>query len=346
MQELVSAARAFKKKNVPINLEVIRMLKDLDVNGRNEKKTVQDMHIAYAMIHAFDPENEFFKTDEGAKFKDSILFDQKERAKSPPDRRSHSSCKYRPADFFAEWQSVAGGSTHRRGRLACTRDTDVHLPAAWDRAIRPILAHYFKTGILCVSYGGQVGGQAIAAREPARPLDLYVDYRPSIGEAVLPPHWENTTLLTRARLLAPARAFARRHPHARFAALRLWSAPHFWPLMLGPDSRDHVSFFDAHGREWTWKFVPKDMPESEWSIHMQLKMRLARYRRVLTEERVRTRRDLVIVMGEDAQDCVRLATMVAFAIQTRPWRLEVDLWRSFVNVDMEFLDGLQDPWLE
>jgi hypothetical protein len=37
---------------------------------------------------------------------------------------------------------------------------------------------------------------------------------------------------------------------------------------------------------------------------------------------------------------------VTWAVQTRPWRLEIDLWRSFVNVDVEFLEGLDRRWLD
>lgn len=51
-------------------------------------------------------------------------------------------------------------------------------------------------------------------------------------------------------------------------------------------------------------------------------------------------------MGTDEEDLKKLATATAFAIQRRPWRWEVDLWKSFVNVDFGFLDGLQDEWLE
>ena len=47
--------------------------------------------------------------------------------------------------------------------------------------------------------------------------------------------------------------------------------------------------------------------------------------------------DLFLVMGEDEKDLQKLATAVTFAIQTRPWRLEIDLWKSFVNVDLKFL---------
>jgi hypothetical protein len=31
---------------------------------------------------------------------------------------------------------------------------------------------------------------------------------------------------------------------------------------------------------------------------------------------------------------------VMFALQTKPWFRQVDLWKSFVNVDLELLEGL------
>jgi hypothetical protein len=51
-------------------------------------------------------------------------------------------------------------------------------------------------------------------------------------------------------------------------------------------------------------------------------------------------------MGTDEKNLFRLATATTFAILTRPWRWEVDLWKSFLNVDFRFLEGLDDRWLE
>ena len=55
---------------------------------------------------------------------------------------------------------------------------------------------------------------------------------------------------------------------------------------------------------------------------------------------------MFLVMGEDGADLLKFATATTFAIQTAPWRLEVDLWRSFVNVDLGFLGGLMEKWME
>jgi hypothetical protein len=41
-----------------------------------------------------------------------------------------------------------------------------------------------------------------------------------------------------------AKTFYAKNPNARFAVLSLWSAPHFYPLMIGWDNRDPTSFRD------------------------------------------------------------------------------------------------------
>lgn len=102
---------------------------------------------------------------------------------------------------------------------------------------------------------------------------------------------------------------------------------------------------DGLGRTWDWKFIPKDMPFSEWSIHHTLRGRLAPYERHFGD-RVVVRRDAVLVMGVGQDDLLELAAGVTFAVITRPWRLEVDLWKSFVNVDLKFFEGMDERWLE
>ena len=66
----------------------------------------------------------------------------------------------------------------------------------------------------------------------------------------------------------------------------------------------------------------------------------------LLKGKVEIRRDLFIVMGVGEKDLMRVATAVTYAVQTKPWRLEIDLWRSFVNVDMAFLKEMGDEWLD
>lgn len=56
--------------------------------------------------------------------------------------------------------------------------------------------------------------------------------------------------------------------------------------------------------------------------------------------------DLVMVMDEDEEDLLKGCTVVTFVLQTKPRTKEVDLWKSFVNVDLEFLEGLDEFWLD
>lgn len=145
-------------------------------------------------------------------------------------------------------------------------------------------------------------------------------------------------------LLSTAHKYARDNPGARFAALRLWSAPHFYPLMIGPTTQCNVAFTDGQGRAWEWKFIPKDMPYSEWSVHHQATLRIEPFKRVFGRN-VFIKSDLILVMGTDENNLLTLAAAATYAIQTDPWRAEVDLWRSYVNVDFCFLENLHDVWL-
>lgn len=142
-----------------------------------------------------------------------------------------------------------------------------------------------------------------------------------------------------------AEAFSKLHPDARFAVLRVWSSPHFYPYMLGLHRRQECAFLDSAGRTWEWKFVPKDMPGSEYSAHNTISSRLQILKGQFGD-RVISRGDLILVMGEDAADLFRTSMAVTFAIQTKPWLREIDLWKSFINVDLEFVQQLDSFWLD
>ena len=57
-------------------------------------------------------------------------------------------------------------------------------------------------------------------------------------------------------------------------------------------------------------------------------------------EHVILKGDMYFLMGKDQAELKRLTAGVAWAVQNEPWRLEIDRWNSFVNVDVTFLDGL------
>jgi hypothetical protein len=84
---------------------------------------------------------------------------------------------------------------------------------------------------------------------------------------------------------------------------------------------------------------------SERNIHHNLRLRLTPFSEQFGD-RVVVRRDGVLVMGIDHDDLLKLAASVYFAVITRPWRMEVDMWEIIVNVDLEFLEGLDKRWLE
>ena len=115
--------------------------------------------------------------------------------------------------------------------------------------------------------------------------------------------------------------------------------------MVGLQNRQGTSFLDSAGRSWEWKFVPKDMPGSEFSAHHTTQRRLALLQRQF-EGHVMSRGDLILVMGKDADELLKYCTAVTFAIQTKPWLREIDLWKSFINVDLDFLQGLDRYYLE
>lgn len=157
---------------------------------------------------------------------------------------------------------------------------------------------------------------------------------PSVTDPHLVPSFKTTASL-----------FARTHPTARFSILTLWSAPYFYPLLLGQNNCDPTSFRDLVGRTYNFMFVPKCMPFSEWSIHRTASLRVEPWK-TFFGERVVVRRDKFLVLGEGEKECERLTSALAFVLQMRPWRLEVDLWKSWVNVDEGFVKGLDGRWLE
>ena len=310
-----------------------RTLRFLDVHPDRNRRTGRDACEAYAMAKLFFP-TDFLSSEQGILHKDSLLLNQAERARNPPARRPHTSNKYQPKSFFEEWDTYR----KERGRHA-------PYPTEWDVVTRPIIAKLYKAGIIGNSYIPEwaLPGKAMAAKGPTGERDLYIDLRCVQDDIIFPRDVQHPP--SKEYQMTQARRFAKDHPGARFAALRLWSAPHFYPLMVGLDRRHFQAFEDAVGRAWEWNFVPKDMPFSETSIHHTASLRLKPYKRQFGEKVV-LRRDLFLVMGVDEEDLLMLTSAVIFAVQTEPWRLEIDLWRSFGNVDLGFLEGLGEEWLD
>ncbi|EAT76234.2 hypothetical protein SNOG_16409 [Parastagonospora nodorum SN15] len=153
-------------------------------------------------------------------------------------------------------------------------------PIEWRKAIRPVIIRLFRAGVICSSYDGSVAGITIAGTEPSRSPDLYLDYRIGIPPSNIVSHLKDPTSLDRDFIIKRIGLFASSNPDARFSVLRLWSAPHFYPLMLSIDQRATCAFLDDRGRAWEFKFVPKDMPYSEWSIHHQLSLRLEPWKNI------------------------------------------------------------------
>lgn len=203
----------------------------------------------------------------------------------------------------------------------------------------------YKAGVIRNRADEYFSGQAIAAKEPHRAtLDLFFDWRHVIPDITLPRTMENPSSIPAFR--TTAKHFSTKHPDARFAILRLWSAPHFYPLMIGFDNQDPTSFQDLTGRTFVWMFVPKDMPYSEWSMHHMASQRISPTFRSLFGDKVIVKTNVFLVMGEDEKELMKLAMAITYAIERKPWRWEVDLWKSFVNIDFGFLERLQDEWLE
>lgn len=209
----------------------------------------------------------------------------------------------------------------------------------------------YRAGVLAPAYIQPdtqiIAGIATAKAEPHRPdkLDLFINYEDQHGNFPMkyPPSFPHPSKWPQLQPLI--QTFAAKHATARFALLRLWSAPHFYPLMVGLHNRQCTSFLDSCGRSWEWKFVPKDMPGSEYGTHNATVMRLEMLSGQFGD-RVVNRGDLILVMGEDAEELLKLCTVVAFAIQTKPWLREVDLWKSFINVGVEFFQDLDPSWLD
>jgi hypothetical protein len=352
MKDMARKSRKFNQRDFtnPACLLTFELIRWLDTYGDDAR----DLHKAIGKLGPFFYP-EFLDSKEGEGFKESLLFKQEERAKHLPNIRSSVSNAYRPKEFWKEWEDV-------KKNMEDLDDT----PTEWDLSIRPIIAHrkpirtvpmieeppkpniishiVYKSGVIRNRADNYFAGQAFAAKEPHRDSwDLFFDWRGMMALITMPSTMQDPFSIP--PFLTTARTFSSKHPNARFAILRLWSAPHFYPLMIGFDNQDGTSFRDLTGRTFVWMFVPKDMPNSEWSMHHTARQRTQPFAK-LFRDKVVVKRNAFLVMGKDEEELRRLAMATTYAIQRKPWRWEVDLWKSFVNVDLEFLEGLREEWLE
>lgn len=297
---------------------------------------VKDAEKALAKIYPFfNPE--FLNSEEGKAFKNSLMFDQEKRAKSYPDIRTDTSTIHQPKELYADLEKY-------RRQMKFTDDY-ASFPLEWDMTIRPIIAKLYKSGIIRSHASTEASCQAFQGTEPIRPSkpDLFVAWRMLIPDLEMPGWMEDPSKVP--PLLSTAKKFSTSHPNAKFALLRLWSAPYFYPLTVGHDKRDGFTFYDLIGRMFTWLFVPKDLPNSEFSMHVTCKKRIEPFQKQFGNKVV-PKRDKYLVMATDEKELAKIVAGVTFAVQMRPWRQEVDLWRSFVNVDLKFLEGLDERWWE
>ncbi|KAI4730719.1 hypothetical protein E4T49_01497 [Aureobasidium sp. EXF-10728] len=316
----------------------------LEVDPEVHRRVKRDMTFANAMMTCFfQPDNPFFASEEGRPFDKSTLFDQEARATMIPDVRSSHSNRTRGADQWKDWDNVRH-EVMKSGQGSFLWASEKY-PQDWKYITRPTIAHLYRHGLLAPRYKPEYSGCAVVLQEPTRPNkpELYFDFREDAQE--MKPRQPMQDPLKVKPLLETARDYAAKNPDALFSFMRIWSAPHFWPLMLGYDNRDGTSFADDIGRTWEWKFVPKDMPFSEWSIHHALRLRLNEYEKTI-EGKVFLKGDKILVVGKNSEMCRNYSTIAYFALTTRPWRLEVDVWKSFFGVKLEFLEGLDERWWE
>ncbi|EHK97021.1 hypothetical protein M7I_7276 [Glarea lozoyensis 74030] len=280
--------------------------------------------------------SDFLKSEMGAKFKDSLMFNQSERAKHVPDCRTSTSTMYRSAKFWQPFEEAEDKMKHEEDMEA--------LPEEWDLKTRPIIAHLYKAGVIRTRPDEYYSGQVTCTTEPSRPntLDMFIDYRHQMDNITMGSHMQNPYLIPSFKTTAAA--FQAKHPEARFSVLRLWSAPHFYPLMIGPHNHDATSFRDILGRRFIWMFIPKDMPCSEWSMHHTIRLRVEPHEAYFNG-RVKIKRDKLLVMGETEDECLKLTCAAVMAVQMRPWRMEIDVWKSFFGVERGFVEGLDEAWL-
>ncbi|KAK7510175.1 uncharacterized protein IWZ02DRAFT_386339, partial [Phyllosticta citriasiana] len=331
-----------KLPSIECATKTFKMLSWLHVTPDCDHRIFTDMRRAINMTTLFfsaSKRDDFLATPGGSLFKESLIMNQEARARTlPPDARSPLSNAKRPPEHWAPVDDIL--------RRNPRKPPFERMPAEWDLTIRPTLAYLYRGGVICPSYGNFGEAFVTALEEPGRPApDLFIDYRIALNH-----HGFSVSLTDPDKLeplLATAQKFAANHgAHSCFTVLTMWSTAHFWPLTIGYGMRGDLAFYDTAGRCWEWKFVPKDMPFSERSMHKALSLRFAPFQAISSQirEKIVFRCDRVLVMGKDRYECGVLTMAAIWMITTRPWLLEVDPRKSWFGVGLDLLEGLDQKW--
>ena len=115
-----------------LNLLGFQLLDWLGVMPSAHSKVFEDMRRACDMISIFFP-TDFWDSEVGLPFKDSLIVNQIERAKSLPNVR-YCSIQYRPHKFFKNLDALDLETKTK------DKPTIEVFPEEWDHAIRPIIA--------------------------------------------------------------------------------------------------------------------------------------------------------------------------------------------------------------
>ena len=118
-----------------------QVLRHLNYHANLHPRVAKDAQRASIVILLFTSKAaSFFESKRGSRHKDSKLFDQGERSKHIPDRRSCTSCKYRDQSFY---QPLDDAIKKSRNKVIPNRYDEV--PIEWDLCIRPKLAQRKQT---------------------------------------------------------------------------------------------------------------------------------------------------------------------------------------------------------
>lgn len=99
---------------------------------------VNDILQAFATMAMFFPDlkvtalvTKFIQSDQCKNFKNSLVFNPRERGKTQPERRGRTSYKLRDAKFWDEWNKVWNAEGYYYTE---------NIPLEWNIALRPIIA--------------------------------------------------------------------------------------------------------------------------------------------------------------------------------------------------------------